>query len=241
MLNAIKIKSFFILLSIFCFSLSHSAKFVTISSGNWNSPSSWQGGLAPSFNCTDSVYINNYIIFNSTLTLTSYLKIDSTGTLCGHERINLYGGNSYNYGTIQCDSLMMNQCNFYSYGTLIIKYYGQLWSAGSYFYNNGSLAVGPDFTCGEKNEIGIKELEESTEITIYPQPALLNEEITITLPENSQTGFISVINSIGETVFSSARITEQKISFSHPGTYLLLFTSKNKKTRCRKLIVLPNN
>ena len=102
-----------LLILLFSFTLASSSSattFRTIYSGYWTDNSVWQNGIAPSVTSTDTIIIRHLIEYNSKLSFqqNAYVRIDSTGILCGHDTIIFNSGTAMDvYGVLQCDVFLV--------------------------------------------------------------------------------------------------------------------------------------
>jgi len=133
----IKILKRFILLSMLCALLTNHANAscntpVTITSardGNWNTASTWNGGVVPSI--CDYVIINHTVTLNTSFTVgqngTGGITINSGKTLSGSNTITIQGGGNYN--VTNNGTLTISGLNMYS------------GSPGARFTNNGTTTI----------------------------------------------------------------------------------------------------
>ena len=177
---------FFIFLGIlFCFNGS-ATTWQTAGQGYWNSGFVWVGGVVPPYSSADTFYINHPIVIGDQITLLSgaYLRIDTSGGICGHERLNLNtNATLHNHGILELDTLKVpggHVQNFIT-GSIILTFIGQF-SLGGSMSSNGAMIVGPWFICHQPEYsflTGVHELTSNSGITLYPNPASNKLQIII--------------------------------------------------------------
>jgi hypothetical protein len=215
--------------------------YYTIADGYWGTPNVWLNSQIPPLTGSDSIYIRNSLTYSYSITFTSstYILIDSTGSLCGHRRIFVPNGSSIdNYGELYADTLVINGGIVTNYNLVYLTNMAALTAGGS-FANNGMMQIGAIFLCQEENiGSGINEQISKATFRIYPLPAKNGEEIHIEdLPSECS---ILIFNLTGQLLL------EEKMSSSgtfftsglSAGTYLLSIRQNDKTTSFyRKLII----
>jgi hypothetical protein len=190
-------------LFLFCASKFFSITYISAADGLWETSFTWQGGVAPSYNCSDTVIVNTDVEFTANLDVSGYLKINSGGLLCGHYKLQFNIGKFENYGTMKVDTLNLNQSNGWNYagGNIIVKFSAKIYSMGSSFHSSGgAMSVGPDFTC-DKPKIGIEEyLENEFRIYVYPSPANRDKLITFQFSTSLDNAKLVVYDVRGKVV-----------------------------------------
>lgn len=237
------------LLSLFLINSVKATTWQTVASGSWSSNTVWQGGVAPPYTSADTFLIKTPIIINSTLTLNSgaYFKIDSTGGICGHEKLTVNtGALVIKYGTLDLDTLYISGGVVYCYPPeeVILTYYGILIGAGSNLYITGGLEVGPWFECRtpEYTYIGLDDISQPEEFSIYPNP--FSSSVTISSNSILKNTTLSVYNSSGKIVKEIQNISGETITFSREGLpiglYYFQLTEDNKTIFSDKLIIVDD-
>jgi len=169
---------FFIFLgSLLCFDLS-ATTWETNNQGYWNNGSSWIGGVVPPHSSADTFYINHPIVIGNTIDFQpgGYLLINTTGGICGHERLNLHtNALLHNHGILELDSLEVpgGHVQHFITGNMILTFTGHF-SNGGTMSSNGAIAVGPWFECHQPEYsflTGIQEQSNGSGIMVYPIPA----------------------------------------------------------------------
>ena len=152
--------------------------YTTKSSGYWNNNNPWQNGVAPPLSTSDTIIIKNFIVITSNIELlgNAYLRIDSSGALCGHDTIFSNAGSSMTtYGILECDVLWVpgGHILFSPPGYIVLTQYAHL-SNGASLNSSTNLNVGPWFDCVSEIS-GIQEYNQHL-FNIYPNPVqdLLN-------------------------------------------------------------------
>lgn len=138
------------LLSTFTFG----QRYETVNYGFWSNSSVWKDGLKPNFAFSDTVIIRHPLVFDSTLVVLpdAYLKIDSSGALCGHEKLLTYS-NVHVYGFFQVDTVRVDGGFFkiFGPGDCVATFQTQTTNGGMLSLSGGSLSVGPWFDCRESD------------------------------------------------------------------------------------------
>lgn len=148
--------------------------WTTVASGNWTTAAVWQNNTVPSFTSSDtfvikhSIYIYNNLTFNS----NAFLRIDSTGGICGHNKITFNPGSVFlKYGTLDLDTMAIpgGHVAFYPPGAVILTNYGVLSNGGQLNSYGCAFSVGPWFNCQFGDYGGVESFTEPS-FTIYPNP-----------------------------------------------------------------------
>ncbi len=152
-----------------------SAVWETVKSGPWNNNSTWLGGVSPSFTNLDTILVKHYLYLGSDVVLNSgaFLKIDSSGGLCGHQTITVStGARILKYGTLELDTLLVpgGIVNLYVPGDVILTNYGKISKGGSLNSNCG-LAVGPWFDCRKPFHNAVEDELTIGTISLFPNPS----------------------------------------------------------------------
>jgi hypothetical protein len=234
----------FILLFLFSSVLRISAgSYFTVASGNWNSTIVWLNGQVPPLAGTDSIFIATDVMYTNSLNLVSstYLRIDTSGSLCGHERFRIQQGSKVdNYGDLNADSLFINGGLVTNYGLILLTNMAVLTNGGS-FVNSGMMQIGATFLCPEKTAAtGIIENEsENNSINFFPQPAKQNEEIHFNFNGGGENYLIRIFSVTGQFI-AEIPITENHTFYLtgiSPGIYFAFVMDNEKKINYGKLIV----
>jgi hypothetical protein len=229
-------KAFLLLFSAATLS-AHAATYSTVAAGFWTSFAVWAGGTPPSYNLSgDTVIISHQVNFGSTLNLSngSFLLIDSTGFLCGHERFNVSASRFEIYGTMKIDTLWMtNAATGYIYlsGTLIMAYYGHLSGAGTQLTSNGQGACGVPFSCA--TELAVNELTNALDVFVFPNPS----RGIFTIESGKGISQIEIYNARGEKIKDIPRASFREVGLavdlSHQpaGIYFVRLAAARGQTR----------
>jgi hypothetical protein len=215
----------------------------TVSSGNWNAGSIWQGGVAPPASSSDTFIIKHAVFITSDLTFNgpALLKIDSTGGICGHYKMTVYSGAEViKYGTLDLDTLAIpgGVVNCYQPGSVILSIYGVLTVSGAQLNTYGcSFTVGPWFTCQFYNDAGIEDFDESG-FSLFPNPTA--DKFTITSPgEILQEQPIEIFDLMGNLVLKQNISNKASIDATGlPSGIYTLRINAGKKFISRKLVVV---
>jgi hypothetical protein len=184
-----------------------STTWTTIAAGFWNDPSVWSANSIPPYSSADTFYIKHPIAFQDNLffNTNSFLKIDSTGGLCGHHNITASAGSAIiKYGIIELDTMNIpgGHVDFYGPGQAIFTRNGTLSSGGYLNVSGGSLAVGPWFECVQPAfsfTIGITEYVRET-IKVFPDPA--TGILTFLFQSPLQDAALQVTDPAGRMIYS---------------------------------------
>lgn len=213
----------------------------TIAAGNWATGGVWQGGIAPSYTSSDTIFIKHNIIISNNLSFNAnaVLQIDSSGGICGHYTVTVNSGAKIlKYGTLDIDVINVpgGLVNFYNPRSAIATQYGVLTSGGQLNTFGCSFIVGPWFTCQfGGGEGGIEAFETST-FNIYPNPNNGN----FVIETNTATKQTLQLHDIsGKLVLSQIITGEAKIdmSFLNAGVYNISIYN-NKGILNRKLVIV---
>lgn len=102
----------------------------------------------------------------------------------------------------------------------------------------GSLMLNPVFAGCSETLVGIKENTTSDLFTVYPNPA--QNILTLRAPEHSMdNASVSIISSLGQTVYSDTFENEKAIDISYlpNGVYFVYLNSKGQTVTPKKLII----
>jgi hypothetical protein len=164
------VKTFTSAIILWCFVSTNAfaITYHTTSSGYWSNSNIWLNGVAPSTNTSDSIIISNFIEFTSDLDFlpNAYVRIDSSGALCGHYTITFNSNTLMQcYGILENDTFISSggQIYFYQGAHIIWNQYGTFNNGASLTSTNAHLEVGPWFQCLSKNS-GIDEPESHVSI-----------------------------------------------------------------------------
>jgi hypothetical protein len=169
-------------LLLFCLlvisSFSFSVTWKTVSTGFWNNPYVWSTGTVPPYSSADTFLIRNPVAITNDLFFQSgaFVKIDSSGGICGHYNATVFSGAKIlKHGILELDSLKIpgGQVTCLSPGEVILTQYGIITAGGSLTVNGCSLSVGPWFECIQPAYsfiIGIEEPNVKDPIKIFPNP-----------------------------------------------------------------------
>lgn len=234
-------KGLFFIIIIFCF-ISHinAVKWETISFGFWNNAAIWKSGIVPPSGGNDTFYIKHPVVFATNLAFNNgaYIKIDSTGGLCGHQKINLNPGSKLiSYGILESDTLHVSggQASLFTASQTTLTCYGIISNGGSFFCS-GSLIVGPWFNCRspEFSFAGIDELNLLNEIRVFPNPA--QTILKFDYPAILINASMKVTNLNGKTILESQLLQFIDVSSLPSGIYFLSISDENGKQKHFKII-----
>jgi hypothetical protein len=182
---------------------------------------------------SDTIIIHNFIEINNTLTFlpNSYLRIDSSGALCGHDTLIFKLDVKVDvYGLLECDIILSQggRLDFYSTARVIWTHYAFL-TIGGYLYNNGSINTTQWVNCiGKGNGIEDEELPD------------------LNISFNSSTGRLSVegypnaeyiiVDMQGKIVFQSGTNQDSEWRKLNTGIYVVAVKCSNVLIR-RKLFI----
>ena len=209
------------------------SSFITEANGVWNNTGTWENGNIPPFSNSDTVVIKHLILLPADLTLLNgaYLKIDSTGGLCGHFKINVSASTSFlKYGFLQIDALNMTggEVNLLPPGNTIFTQYGLL--TGGVFNNTSNFNVGPWFQCQLPEYQTINSLKDrkiNTETRCYPNP--VDDLITFDLPPSADTYLYFIYDTKGAIVLQDELFYHQStidVSVLKAGLYYIELIGK---------------
>ncbi len=157
--------------------LSMATTYITRMKGYWHQSSTWVNGFVPSYTFSDTVIIKHPVDFNKNLFLNSgaFLRIDTTGGLCGHRNITAYSNAIlYKYGLLQLDTMFVTGGKVTLDGPkdAIFSLYGIITLSGASLYVKGcKLSVGPWFECtGDDYESAVISYNHSSKTVLYPNP-----------------------------------------------------------------------
>ncbi len=231
------------LLSCFitCLSLQvKAATYSTVSSGVWASPAMWANNQIPPLAGGDTIYIRHYILYSTSINLGSsaYMRIDTSGNLCGHRRLFVPGGSFIdNYGELYADSLIINGGVVTNYQFIHMTNMAMITNGGSFVSAGGSMVVGNSFLCAEKSN-GIEDRENEGDFLVYPLPVRMGEEIHIkNLPF---TCIVQIYSLTGKLLYEEKTAQEEEIMLNGlgAGTYFIQAFTADELLFRKKLIVL---
>jgi hypothetical protein len=123
------------------FKYSAATTFTTSQDGDWEDSSSWNSNQNLSHTLNgDTIIIAHNINFNHALIFSNcYIRIDTLGSLCGHDSISLYSSIVYQYGGSYAQMLLLFSSKwlcYYGYWIFISDsfwYEGLNWEFGYLF------------------------------------------------------------------------------------------------------------
>lgn len=222
----------------------------TVTGGAWSSGVVWEGGVAPPYISADTFLIRTPITINSTLNLNTgaYLKIDSTGGICGHERLTVNtGALVVKYGVLDLDTLYISGGTVYCYPPeeVILSFYGILSGVGSSLHVTSGMQVGPWFDCRVPEYTFLSKIEnvsKEIEFTAFPNP--FSSSTTLKTGSYLRNATLLVYNLYGELVKEIQNISGETIIFSRDnlpsGLYFLNIIEGSKIILSDKLIITDN-
>jgi hypothetical protein len=156
----------------------YATQWYTQQNGFWNQGSTWLGGIAPDNFPNDTINIQHAVALTQNLYLGSdcFLKIESNGSICGHNNMLVPSGATLlKYGLLELDTLYIPggsvTCN--PPGNVILTVYGLLSNGGSLSITC-NFQVGPWFEC-QLPEFGFLSLNEIDKkdlgFDLYPNPS----------------------------------------------------------------------
>lgn len=218
----------------------NAVKWETISFGFWNNAAIWKSGIVPPAGGNDTFYIKHPVVFATNLAFNNgaFIKIDSTGGLCGHQKINLNPGSKLiSYGILESDTLHVSggQASLFTASQTTLTCYGIISNGGSFFCS-GSLIVGPWFNCRspEFSFAGINELSLQVEVRLYPNPA--QSIIKLDYPHEFNKSTVTITNLNGKIILESQLTQFIDISQLQPGVYFLTISNENGKQKHFKIL-----
>jgi hypothetical protein len=218
----------------------HAATYNTAASGAWTAPASWVNGQVPVLTGSDSVVIGHHIMFTTSINLVSstYLRVDSGASLCGHRRVFVQPGSVLdNYGDFYADSLMVPGGDVYNYGFIKLTNMAAIGNGGS-FTNNGTMQVGTTFLCSEKPQ-DVAETGMPVFMDFYPNPARNGQKMTISGLNWCENRELRLFSPTGQFV-KSLEISpagEFMPEYLPPGMYFLQLIENGCPVAGGKLIV----
>lgn len=216
--------------------------FFTVNSGVWNTSSIWLNGQIPPLSGTDTIYIQHHIMFTSALNLVpaNYLRIDSMGSLCGHERLIVQTGSKIdNYGELYADSLFVNGGMVTNYNYTHLTNTAWVSNGGSFVNNGGSMQIGGSFLCNEKPGGEAEMQMEKHSIGFFPQPARTGEEIRCDLGVVEGNCIVKIYSLRGE-LLEEARLNGNEGFYANgmcAGIYFVRVEMENGTEKFGKLIL----
>ncbi len=191
----------------------HAAAYYTATSGSWSAPATWINAQVPALSGSDSIFIGHHVMYSASINLISstYLRIDTGASLCGHRRFFVQAGSVLdNFGDLFADSLIIPGGNVTNYSYMLLTNMAAVSNGGS-FTNNGSMQVGGSFLCSEKPQ-AIAETGIGGAIAFYPNPTR-NGQKTVVKGLN-----YSAIQSL--MLFSATGLFVEELEISVAGTFL---------------------
>lgn len=237
-------KCLFFFAVFIAFNFSSTATIWTTSNyGYWNNGANWYGGIAPPYASSDTFYITHPLVIDATITLHSgaFFSIDTTGGICGHERMIVHGNAVlHNHGILELDSLFVPGGvvqNFFT-GYMILSYNAHIIFPGQ-LSSTGGISVGPWFICHQPTYSFLTasaETVESIELKIYPNPAsnklyLVSDHIVEQV----------VIKTLNGMLISNGRIKNGEVPLEQlpDGLYLFeFFNRQEEKIAFKKIMVV---
>ncbi len=166
----------FLLLTFFTLSsFIYTQKHVSISTGDWNNPATWQNGDVPAYTFSDSVFVNHRITFDTILSAHGYFRIDLRGGICGQHLLYVYNKMDV-YGFFWVDSLDIFGGDLFQIASQQSKATkgARIHGAGASFVNQGGAGfiAGQSFDCGnEFMTLSTLEIDARIKLIIYPNPS----------------------------------------------------------------------
>lgn len=151
-------------LIILFFFISHfvsATTFRSVSSGLWSFGNTWDGGVSPGTSSGDTIFIKANVMLDVNFQSLAgcYIKIDSSGELCGHQSVTLNNSVMDVYGALDLDVLnvVSSQVTSYINSVVVLTQYAQISGTGASFTNHGFLTVGPWFQCSRSGAAAVAE------------------------------------------------------------------------------------
>ena len=237
---------------VFVFKTTVAGTWETVTFGYWNQPGVWLGGIVPPYNCSDTIQIKHAVVLDATLTLlaNAFLKIDSSGGICGHEKITVNSNaRIIKYGILELDSLDIagGAVNCHPPGSVVLTLNAILTISGSSFTSGGcSVAVGPWFNCllPEYFFTGTESISENYfPFSLSPNPN--TGSFTASFSENLIGKNLQIFSVLGTKVFQTQILCEES-SINLPelqtGVYFCVVglqgTNKIEGLKTQKLVIL---
>lgn len=240
------IKISFLSIVLVCFSQLYAKVYTSQRSGPYNDSFSWMNNEAPGFNCSDTILIKHKIELNNNLKLKSgaYIKIDSSGRLCGHYTTTVESS-AYIlcFGVLQLDSLQVFggvvELKGKSRGvfteSVIIKYTGARMSTSE----RATFAVGPWFVCqNPQQDSKVNPLSTRALFSIAPNPSSGITNFNFDNSLVNQDLYIRDIN--GRIIYQTNVISEKiKLDLSElvRGIYLVQIVSDLRTLQQQILVI----
>jgi hypothetical protein len=207
---------------------SRGSNYYTVSNGAWTAPATWSGGMVPPLAGSDSIFIYHNVMYTSFLHLVSstYVFIDTGGTLCGHRKFSIQPGSVMdNHGEFNADSLYINGGLLNNYGNILLANTAVVTNGGSMF-NAGTMQIGAVFLCTEETN-AVMEQENTVSFSISPIPVKAGERIHMNTDAEIGNGEIYLLNISGELIRSQPLKKEEEIEIVglSPGIYFLRIES----------------
>ncbi len=151
--------------------------FTTYKRGYWQDSSTWQNREMPGFTFEDTIIIKHKVNIKHNLTLNSgaYMRIDTSGGICGHQLITVYtSALIYKYGNLQIDTMILIGGKVILDGpeeTIFSAYASVSGQGASLWVKGAPLRVGPWFECSSGNfESNITSIKNNNWMRVYPNP-----------------------------------------------------------------------
>lgn len=182
----------------------YATTYTTAVNGNWNNSGCWLNALVPAFSFSDTLLIKHHIVLPSDLTLLSgaYLRIESTGGICGHVQVHVNtNAGILKYGILEIDVLNMSggDVNLLPPGNAIFTQYGVL--TGGSLNATCNLSVGPWFECQMPEYQflnGLNDITKKIELILFPNPS--THFISIDLPASTTPYELTIVDMNGTIV-----------------------------------------
>ncbi|MGE0634993.1 MAG: T9SS type A sorting domain-containing protein [Bacteroidia bacterium] len=227
-----------LLFFIFCSVHAQSQTWQTVASGLWSDPAVWSGGVACTYSASDSIIISHNVELDSNIVLerNTYMRIDSSGGVCGHHNVTLMQDVFlHKYGELRIDSV------FYYQAYLLCE------CPGAFVYNHGHMfggstlhiigcLVGIQIWDECFPIIGINEVDQ-IQPSIFPNPN--NGVFTVLLSELIQGTSLQIADITGQVIMQSSLNSYQSsidISGYSSGIYIVQVNYPDGKAERVKVI-----
>jgi hypothetical protein len=247
-----KISTFAALCFLLQFLSASGTTWKTVSNGYWNNSSTWQGGVAPPYNCADSILIENPILLDADLVLEAggYMRVDSiAGGICGHKNMTVQSGAEvWNYGLVQLETLSLSGGGFYcmSPGYVVITASASVLDGGYLSVMESSyMAVGPWFDCEVPLfafALGVEDGLVSPDMRLFPNPFSNSATLQTSRPLSNAT--LTIYNSLGQIADQRKNISGNSIEVNREnlssGIYFIRISDGGTIYSSQQLIVQDN-
>jgi hypothetical protein len=214
----------------------YAQKHITISTGDWNNPATWQNGDVPEYTFSDTVFVNHRITFDSILSVHGYLRVDERGGICGQHLLYVYNKMDV-FGFFWVDSLDvfggdLNQTSAYdcisTNGALI---HG---AGASFSVSNGeSFRTGITFDCGDEfMTLSTLEIDALNKLSIYPNPC----KDFIIIEENQLDLDFKLCDFSGKTILNGKINSKIDVSQLESGIYFLRILTDGVVIQTQKIV-----